>query len=155
TTAWQEEGSADRTSAGQVLGTLAYMPPEQANAQFDRLDARADVFGLGAMLCEILTGRPPYVAKDKLELFRPGCEADLTDAFARLDYCGADASLISLAKSYLAPDPAARPRDAGVVAGQITEYLNSVQERLKQAELDRTAADAKAGAERNKRRWQL
>src|SRR5262249_45624689 len=48
------------TQPGHVLGTPAYMAPEQAAGQVDRLDARCDVFGLGAILCEILTGQPPY-----------------------------------------------------------------------------------------------
>ncbi len=50
-----------RTQAGSILGTWAYMPPEQARGEVDRLDARSDVFGLGAILCELLTGQPPYV----------------------------------------------------------------------------------------------
>ena len=48
------------TQAGSVLGTPAFMPPEQAGGEIDKIDERADVFGLGAMLCVILTGQPPY-----------------------------------------------------------------------------------------------
>src|SRR5262249_30681271 len=49
---------------GTVMGTPAYMPPEQACGRTDRLDERCDVFGLGAILCEILTGLPPYAGDD-------------------------------------------------------------------------------------------
>ncbi|MER3416702.1 MAG: hypothetical protein C4297_10895 [Gemmataceae bacterium] len=48
------------TATGEVVGTPAYMPPEQAAGQVHRVDPRSDVFALGAILCEILTGYPPY-----------------------------------------------------------------------------------------------
>ena len=51
-----------RTQPGSVLGTPAFMPPEQAGGETDKVDERADVFGLGAVLCTILTGKPPYAA---------------------------------------------------------------------------------------------
>jgi serine/threonine protein kinase len=61
-----ERGEA-ATRTGSVLGTPAYMPPEQAAGEIRKLDARSDVFGPGAILCEILTGRPPYEGKDGQE----------------------------------------------------------------------------------------
>src|SRR5262249_46467066 len=56
-------GSGSDTAAGSVMGTPAFMSPEQAGGEIDKLDERADVFGLGAVLCMILTGKPPYLAE--------------------------------------------------------------------------------------------
>ena len=55
-------GDVGRTSEGQVLGTPLFMAPEQASGRLDELDARTDVYGLGAILFAICTGRPPHEA---------------------------------------------------------------------------------------------
>src|ERR1700730_17271953 len=130
----RESGSA--TEAGSVLGTLAYMAPEQARGEVDRLDERCDVFGLGALLCEILTGQPPYLGPNE-EVFRLTREGNLGDAFARLDGCGADAELIGLARACLAAERAERLLHADALAEQLTGYLASVQERLRASEVER------------------
>ena len=131
---------ADASQAGSVMGTPAYMPPEQAGGDVEALDERADVFGLGAILCEILTGAPAYVGRNGTEVFRKALRGDVADAFARLDACGADEELIALARSCLAPELLDRPRDARVVSERLTEHLAGVQERLCAAELAVAAA---------------
>src|SRR5262245_11729913 len=127
------------TEAGSLLGTPAYMPPEQANGDVATLDRRADVFGLGAILCEILTGKPPYVGRSSEEVRRKACNGDLADALARLEGCGADTELIVLTRSCLAAEAIDRPKDAQAVADGLSAYLDGVQERLKAAELARAA----------------
>src|SRR5205807_9731969 len=104
------------TEAGSLLGTPAYMPPEQASGDVAHLDRRADVFGLGALLCEILTGKPPYVGRSYEEVRRKAANGDLADATARLDACGADAELLALTHACLAPEASDRPKDARAVA---------------------------------------
>jgi tetratricopeptide (TPR) repeat protein len=144
-------GTPGQTQAGAILGTPAYMAPEQAQGQTEKLDERADVFGLGAILCEVLTGAPPFLGPSTPARLRQAAAGDLDDAFARLSRCGADPALAELARGCLAGRREERPRDAGEVAGRVTAYRAAVQERLRQAELAR----ARAEEERKRRRAQL
>jgi hypothetical protein len=69
--AWlQPAGGADtdRPASG-ISGTPQYMPPEQARGEPDRLGPHSDVFGLGAIFYEMLTGQPPYDATDRVALW--------------------------------------------------------------------------------------
>ncbi len=114
---------------GSLPGTPAYMPPEQANGGLAFLDRRADVFRLGAILCEVLTGKPPYVGSSEEEVRRKAVRADLADANARLGTCGADAELIALTRACLAQKASDRPKDAAAVAEELVAYLDGVQGR--------------------------
>jgi serine/threonine-protein kinase len=138
--------------AGAALGTPSYMPPEQAVGDWDIVDQRADVFALGAILCEVLTGRPPYHGANRDDLLRRARRGDMAEALGRLEKCSADAALVDLCRECLAAERLQRPRHAGVVAERLASYQAEVRERLRQAELERARAEVQAREERKRRR---
>ena len=133
---------ADASRVGSVLGTPPYMAPEQASGDVDAIDERADVFGLGSILCELFTGKPAYTGPTSEAVLRRAIRGDTTEALRRLEACGADAELIRLAEDCLAVERDERPREAGELARRLTSYLAGVQERLRAVELARAAEDS-------------
>jgi serine/threonine-protein kinase len=135
---------SDLSKAGSVMGTPSYMAPEQARGETDRLDERCDVFALGSILCELLTGEPAFTGRSCGEIQRKASRGDLKESIDRLDHCGADPDLITLAKDCLAPELEDRPRHAGAVAERITAHRTGVEERLRRAEIARAEEKARA-----------
>ncbi|HEV3436838.1 MAG TPA: serine/threonine-protein kinase, partial [Gemmata sp.] len=156
------DSDGPETQAGSVLGTPAFMPPEQAVGAIGKIDERSDVFGLGAILAVILTGQPPYSGNDEETTRVLAARGKVDDCYARLDICGADPELVALCKRCLAPEKVNRPRDASEVAIAIANLRAAADERARQAELDRVKAEGEKAAvearsaERRKRRrvWQ-
>jgi tetratricopeptide (TPR) repeat protein/tRNA A-37 threonylcarbamoyl transferase component Bud32 len=144
--------SGEQTDPGSVLGTWAYMPPEQARGIVTEVDRRSDVFGLGAVLVEILTGQPPYVDQDQRSVRLQATRAGLDGAYARLAGCGADAELIELATRCLAPVQADRPRDSGEIASALASYRAGVAQRLHQERLARERHEVRAAEGRRRQR---
>ncbi len=150
------------TRAGSIMGTPAFMPPEQAIGAVDQIDARSDVFGLGAILCVILTGKPPYLGSDAESTRQMAARGKLDDAFTRLAACGADPELVSLCVKCMAVEKDDRPSDGGEVAEAVASLRAAAIERARRAELDRVraegdlrASEIKAAEGRKRRRVQL
>jgi tetratricopeptide (TPR) repeat protein len=147
-------GERDATHVGVLKGTPAYMPPEQARGEIDCIDRRSDVFALGAILCVVLTGQPPYTGDSPAELelaermrlrdrevIQFAARLGLLDgAFARLGGCGADPELIDLCRRCLAPNAADRLPDAKAVADAVAAYREAVEARAERDRLARNEA---------------
>ncbi len=111
-----------------VGGTLEYLSPEQAMG--GELDKRTDVFSLGACLCHILTGSPPYWGDKKRDVYRSAAAGDVLPAHNDLIRSNFDPSLTRLAIRCLQPNPNDRPRDASEVSGAMSTYLDSAFARF-------------------------
>ena len=151
----RSEDPVDVSQAGSVTGTPGYMAPEQARGEVEQLDERADVFGLGAILCTILTGQPPFRGSDVSSVLLRAARGDVGEALARLASCGADAELVGLARRCLTPERDQRPRDARELSAAVEAYQAGVQERLKRAEMERARAEVKRAEERKRRKLAL
>ena len=110
------------TSNGAVFGTPAYMPPEQAVG--DPVSAASDLYSLGAVLFEIIAGRPPFQAKNVIQLLTLQSSDVAPDL--RSFEGDAPAEMAELVARMLERDPKRRPENAG----KVETILSAVAERL-------------------------
>jgi serine/threonine-protein kinase len=148
----RSRGDGSESVAGSVMGTPAYMPPEQALGHVETLDERCDVFALGAILCEILTGKPAYVGAPE-DLLVMAAQARLEDVHARLASCKADPALVDLCRRALSPLRADRPGDASALASALDEFLGAAERRAREAEVRAVHERARLERERQEALW--
>jgi len=116
----EESTDSALTVHGQVLGTPAYMAPEQADGNIGQIDRRTDVYGLGAILYEILTGRPPFSGPDTREVLRRVREEEPTPP--RLLWDDIPRALEEVCLRALAKRPADRFASAGELAQEVQQW---------------------------------
>ncbi|MCE9566787.1 MAG: tetratricopeptide repeat protein [Planctomycetes bacterium] len=141
------------TRTGSVMGTPAYMAPEQARGE--SVGPPADVFALGGILCDVLTGRPPFAGTTVRDTLQLAANGNVSIAFTRLDDCGADPELVSLCKRCLSPKAQDRPANGMAVSDEVAKYRAGVEERLRKAEAESAAIGARLVEQRKRRRVQL
>lgn len=115
-------GDQTVTLAGQIVGTPAYMSPEQARGEQDQLTPAVDIYGLGCILYELLTARPPYLtdnAAATLELVKRG---DLPAPRVLQPRISRDLENICL--KCLATDPRDRYATAKLLQQDLQAFLN-------------------------------
>ncbi|WAS90498.1 WD40 repeat domain-containing serine/threonine protein kinase [Nannocystis punicea] len=113
-----DHGASDMTQAGTVLGTLRYMPPEQAAGEV--VDVRSDVYALGAILYHVLAGQPPFAAVTGTGLAAQVLAGTVTD-LRRLDPA-IPAELATIAQRAMARAPADRYPDAAALAEELRRF---------------------------------
>ncbi len=113
--------TVDATAIGSVIGTPAYMSPEQASGRLEDVDERSDVFGLGAVLYQVLTGKAPLAGRQVTELLEAARSASIAPVSELTP--GAPAELAVIAHKALALDRASRYERAADLAADVQAYL--------------------------------
>ncbi len=115
-----ERNSPGLTMDGQLIGTPHYMAPEQAAGQHHALDARTDVYALGAVLYQLLTGHRPFESLSRLEVIR----AVLKESPAAPETVCPQlpGALATICKRAMAREPSARYHTARELADEVLRF---------------------------------
>ncbi|WP_438020350.1 protein kinase [Sorangium sp. So ce315] len=134
----RDVGEAGPTLTGALLGTPAYMAPEQAAGRVRALDRRTDVYGLGATLYALLAGRPPFVGGTVMDVLRQVLEGDAPPLRA-LDR-DVPRDLEAVVARCLEKEPGARYESARALGEDLQRFLDGDPVLARRASLARRLA---------------
>jgi len=113
-------GNQKNFMEGVIAGTIYYMSPEQASGQFNQLDAGSDVWSLGAVLYEVLTGEPPFIDRSTMGAIK----AVQTEPVPPVHQTNpeAPAELVAIAEKALSHDKLDRYANANEMVRELEAY---------------------------------
>jgi serine/threonine protein kinase len=126
--------AAGQTLMGQVLGTPAYMAPEQAQGRLDLIGPCTDIFGAGAILYEVLAGRPPFAGATTVDVLQRAQQGDIVPP--RTHWPDVPPTLEAICLKALSREPGDRHATAAELAREVQGWQDR-QRRKAENELRR------------------
>jgi serine/threonine protein kinase len=116
--------TGDLTRTLTVFGTPGYIAPEQAKISGANLTAGADLYSLGAILFDLLIGRPPFLGENALGVIQEAAEKPAPKLRTLSSDCGIDRDLETICAKCLEREPGARYRSAADLAADLERWLD-------------------------------